>query len=88
MKLTVTTLSDEILTLDVSDDLELENFKALCECEFGVPAAQMVIMFEGRPLLEAKKSLKDYGLKDSDVILMQHIVQQQNTQPQAQSQSK
>ncbi|CAM1324745.1 DDI2 (predicted) [Pycnogonum litorale] len=78
MKLTVTSLSDDILTLDVSEDLELENFKALCESETGIPASQMAILYEGRPLTDPKKKLSDYGLKDNDVILMQHLVQPQN----------
>lgn len=50
MKVTVTTLSDDIFTLEVGDDLELENFKALCELETGVPAHEMWLLLNGRPL--------------------------------------
>ncbi|KAG1714251.1 Protein DDI1 2 [Nymphon striatum] len=85
MKLTVTTLTEDLLTLDVSDDLELENFKALCECETGIATNDMVILFEGRPLLDSKKSLKDYGLKDNDVVLMQTIPAQNQTNPTSRS---
>lgn len=52
MKLTVTTMSDEIFVFDVSDDLELENFKVLCELESAIPARELLLIFNGRPLLD------------------------------------
>ncbi|KAH7959769.1 hypothetical protein HPB49_013696 [Dermacentor silvarum] len=57
MKLTVTTLSGELYMLDVGAEMELEGLKALCEFESGVPAREMVLMHEGRPLLDEKRSL-------------------------------
>ncbi|XP_034952642.1 protein DDI1 homolog 2 [Chelonus insularis] len=75
MKVTVTTLGDDIFVLDVSEDLELENFKAFCEIECGVPAPEISIAFNGRPLMEEKKSLKDHGIRDGDVVILQHIHQ-------------
>lgn len=75
MKVTVTTLSDEIFVLDVSEDLELENFKAFCEVESGFPAPEIVIAFNGRPLMDDKKSLKDHGIQDGDAVILQHMLQ-------------
>ncbi|KZC08847.1 PREDICTED: protein DDI1 homolog 2 [Dufourea novaeangliae] len=75
MKVTVTTLSDDIFVLDVSEDLELENFKAFCEIETGVPAHEIVIAFNGRPLMDDKKSLKDLGIRDGDAVILQHMHQ-------------
>lgn len=75
MKVTVTTLSDYIFVLDVSEDLELENFKAFCEVESGFPAPEIVIAFNGRPLMDDKKSLKEHGIKDGDVVILQHMLQ-------------
>lgn len=75
MKVTVTTLGDDIFVLDVSEELELENFKAFCEIESGVPAHEIVIAFNGRPLMDDKKSLKDHGIRDGDVIILQHMHQ-------------
>lgn len=75
MKVTVTTLSDYIFVLDVSEDLELENFKAFCEVESGFPAPEIVIAFNGRPLMDENKSLKEYGIKDGDVVTLQHMLQ-------------
>jgi len=73
MKVTVTTLSDEIFSLDVSEDLELENFKAFCEIETGVTARELMVLHEGRPLLEEKKTLKQHGIKEGDVVLLQQM---------------
>ena len=74
MKISVTTLTDILITIDVSPDMELENFKALCECEVGLSAAEMVITHEGRPLLDNKKDLATYGIKEGDVLLIQQML--------------
>ncbi|XP_049822879.1 protein DDI1 homolog 2 isoform X3 [Aethina tumida] len=73
MKVTVTTLTDVIFVLDVSEDLELENFKAFCEIESGFPAGEIAIVFNGMPLLDNKKSLKDHGVQDGDAVILQHM---------------
>lgn len=75
MKITVTTLSDEIFVLDVSEDLELENFKAFCEVESGVTAGDILIVHEGKPLLDNKLSMKTHGIKDGDVVILQSMGQ-------------
>lgn len=71
MRITVTTLSDEIFNLDVSEDLELENFKAFCEVESGIPAVEISLIFNGNVLDDNAKSLKSYGLKEGDMIVIQ-----------------
>ncbi|KAJ8951907.1 hypothetical protein NQ318_019886 [Aromia moschata] len=73
MKVTVTTLTDFIFVLDVSEDLELENFKAFCEIESGFPASEIVIAFNGMPLMDNKKSLKELGIRDGDAVILQHM---------------
>lgn len=77
MKVTVT-LEDQIFNLDVSDDLELENFRALLEFESGVPASQMLLFHNGAQLQDLKKTLSSYGVKEGDLILLQL----QRTEPQ------
>lgn len=74
MKLTVTTLSGELYMLDVGAEMELEGLKALCEFESGVPAREMVLMHEGRPLLDDKRSLRAHAIKEGDVLLIQHLM--------------
>ena len=62
--------------MDVPEDLELENFKAFCEAESGMKATDMIILFNGSPLLDDKKSLKDYGVKNNDMLVMERIRKQ------------
>ncbi|XP_027197426.1 DNA damage inducible 1 homolog rngo [Dermatophagoides pteronyssinus] len=70
MKLTITTLSDLIIHLDVSGDMELENFKALCSLETNIDATNMSIFFNGKPLQESNKTLSFYGVQDGDMLLV------------------
>ncbi|CAH1239553.1 DDI2 [Branchiostoma lanceolatum] len=85
MKLTVYTLDDNMFTLDVAAELELENFKALCEFECGgIPAREIAILNNGVPLRDDKKTLGAFGLKDGDVVVLQRMRNQQQTAPQAQ----
>ncbi|KAB0798649.1 hypothetical protein PPYR_09645 [Photinus pyralis] len=74
MKVSVSTMADYVFTLDVSEDLELENFKAFCEVESGFPSHEILISFNGMPLLDEKKSLKQYGIRDGDMVAMQHML--------------
>lgn len=73
MQVTVTTLGELTFTINVAPDLELENFKAFCEVESGCPYAEMLIVYNGRPLDNDKKSLKDYGVQDGDVVILQRL---------------
>lgn len=70
MKLTVTTSDDNIFTIDVASDMELENFMALCEVESGVPMAQILLTHDGRPLDDTSKAIAAYGINDGDVLLL------------------
>ncbi|XP_055589812.1 protein DDI1 homolog 2 isoform X2 [Uranotaenia lowii] len=88
MLVTVTTAADFTFPLEVSDDLELENFKALCEIESGFPAKEIVLTFRGKRLTEDKKTLTEHGIHDGDMVLLQHISEvasQQTTQSRSQS---
>lgn len=89
MKLTIATLDDHILNIEVSEDLELENLKAQCEFELSIPSANMVFTWNGRPLHDNKKTLKEYGVQDGDMLLLQqlHPATAQN-RPQASSSGK
>jgi len=76
MKVTVATLSDTVFTLDVSEDLEIENFKAFCEVESGIPSSEIGLLFNGIPMLDLKKSLKDYGVSEGDMVMMDRMRRQ------------
>ncbi|XP_023248174.1 protein DDI1 homolog 2 isoform X2 [Copidosoma floridanum] len=73
MKVTVTTLNDEIFILDINEDLELENFKALCESESGIPAHEILILFNGQPLLDLDVTIGQYKICDGDAVILQRI---------------
>lgn len=74
--MTVATLSDTVFTLDVSEDLEIENFKAFCEVESGIPSAEIGLLYNGIPMLDLKKSLKDYGVAEGDMVMMDRMRRQ------------
>lgn len=79
--MTVATLSDTVFTLDVSDDLEIENFKAFCEVESGIPSSEIALLFNGIPLTDNTKSLKDYGITDGDMLMMDRVRQSRVAAP-------
>lgn len=70
MKLTITTFRDDLFTLEVPKDIELENFKAYCEVESGLPAAHIALMWNGNPLTDDKKSIDQYGIADGDMLFL------------------
>lgn len=45
MKITVATLTELTFQLEVPDDLELENFKAFCEIESGIPGESEISLY-------------------------------------------
>lgn len=75
MKISATTLAGDTFELDVADDLELENFKAFCEMESGIPSAQIIVTLDGRDLVDDKLSLKDHGIKNGDLVLLKQVRQ-------------
>ena len=81
MRITVTTPSDDIFNLDVSEDLELENFKAFCEVESGIAALEIAVLHQGKSLEDGSKSLKQLGLKDGDVVVIQRKQSSNRTVP-------
>ncbi|OQV23903.1 Protein DDI1-like protein 2 [Hypsibius exemplaris] len=70
MRITFTTPNGEMVTLDLAEDMELENVKALCEYDLKIPAINMVISVNGQALTDDKKTLTAVGLKDGDVVLV------------------
>ena len=89
MQITVTTLSGDVFPLEVPEDLELENFKAFCEAESGIASQEMIILFNGKPLLDDKKTLKEYNVKNGDMVVMEKVRKDQpKRSPSASSQGR
>ncbi|XP_054705566.1 protein DDI1 homolog 2 isoform X1 [Grus americana] len=62
--------SELTFSLQVDADFELQNFRALCELESGIPAAESQIVYAEQPLTDNNRSLASYGLKDGDVVIL------------------
>ncbi|XP_069466424.1 protein DDI1 homolog 2-like isoform X2 [Ambystoma mexicanum] len=62
--------SELTFSLEVDPDFELQNFRALCELESGVPARESMIIYAEQPLTDNQRSLSSYGLKDGDVVVL------------------
>lgn len=73
MKITVTAHDDHLFALDVSEDLELINFKALCEVETGIPLQQIGLTHNGQLLVDDFVTMKNSGVRDGDVIIIQRV---------------
>ncbi|XP_032594535.1 protein DDI1 homolog 2 [Drosophila grimshawi] len=71
MKITVTTTDDKIFCIDVAEDLELEVLKTICANEIGAEVSLIMVLFNGRELTNDKQTLKDFGMRDSDCIVLE-----------------
>ncbi|XP_070815164.1 protein DDI1 homolog 2 isoform X1 [Chaetodon trifascialis] len=56
--------------LDVSPELELRDFVALCELESGIPAGEIQITYVEQHLKDPTRALGTYGVKDGDVVVL------------------
>ncbi len=74
MKLTVTSASGDVFPIEIQEDMELENFLALCQAEIsslaGFSVENLCIVSKGIVISDLKKSLKDCGLNDNDLIIV------------------
>ncbi|XP_072540601.1 protein DDI1 homolog 2-like [Salminus brasiliensis] len=62
--------SESTFALEVSPELELRDFLALCELESGIPAGEIQISYAEQPLRDLTRALGNYGLKDGDVVVL------------------
>ena len=69
MRITITNEHGAMYNLEVSDDMDLGSFKALCEVETMIPSAQISLLFEGKELLDDAKPLNQFTIKDGEVLL-------------------
>lgn len=49
------------------------SMKLLFLCTFCLLASEIVILYNNHPLTDEKKTLNSYGLKDGDLVTLQHI---------------
>ncbi|RVE73464.1 hypothetical protein OJAV_G00047040 [Oryzias javanicus] len=61
---------ESTFALEVSPELELRDFVALCELESGIPAGEIQITYVEQPLKDPTRALGNYGVKDGDVVVL------------------
>ena len=69
MKISVS-YEDNLYPLDISDDSEIEILKTVLELESGVRVSEFAIYYNGVQMREIKKTLKYYGVKNGDILVM------------------
>lgn len=79
MKLTITNAEGDIFTLEVPGDIEIENLKAYCEVESGIPSSEIDLLYNGALLNESKKTAEQYGLSDGEMLFLQRTQQPVST---------
>ena len=60
----------------LNDSDQCSFLQAFCEVESGIPSAEIGLLFNGVPLTDNTKTLKDFGIKDGDMVIMDRIRQQ------------
>lgn len=89
MKLTISSsLDGSVYPVEVADDMEIMNVKALLEAETGVPAEQMQLSHGATLLDDGSRTLADYGVAYDGLVQMkvvqpsrQPVAPPQNVQP-------
>uniref|UniRef100_A0A7N0VEP9 Ubiquitin-like domain-containing protein n=1 Tax=Kalanchoe fedtschenkoi TaxID=63787 RepID=A0A7N0VEP9_KALFE len=69
MRITVMTVDEQIISLDVDRDESVENVKALLEVETRIPLQRQQLLYNGKEMRNAEK-LSGLGVKDDDLIMM------------------
>lgn len=69
MKITVMTVNEQFITLDVDRDESVENVKALLEVETSVSLHQQQLQFNGKEMKNSDR-LSSIGVGDGDMLMM------------------
>ncbi|XP_011015645.1 PREDICTED: DNA damage-inducible protein 1-like [Populus euphratica] len=69
MRITVMTIGEQIISLEVDPHESVENVKALLEVETQVPLQQQQLLYNGREMKNNDK-LSALGVKDEDLVMM------------------
>ncbi|CUM53355.1 DNA damage-inducible protein 1 [Debaryomyces fabryi] len=71
MRLTISNeLSNQILSVDISESMTLEDFQAYIQAEFDISPQDQALKHNGKPLSGSNKSLEDLGLSNDDLVLL------------------
>jgi len=70
MRLAITSENGDYHSLDIDQSLTLQDLKSIAEVELKIPAANQVIIHNGKPLKEDKATLSDCGIVQDDILLI------------------
>ena len=71
MRLTISNeLNNQILSVDISESMTLEDFQAYIQAEFDISPQDQSLKHNGKPLSGSDKSLEDLGLNNDDLVLL------------------
>lgn len=71
MRLTISNeLNNQILSVDISESMTLEDFQAYIQAEFDISPQDQTLKHNGKPLSGSDKSLEDLGLNNDDLVLL------------------
>lgn len=70
--LTILDAEGNAVPFDVSVSIEIENLKALVEADLGIPTEQQAIHFQGKELVQGQETLESHGVKEGDLLLVNH----------------
>jgi DNA damage-inducible protein 1 len=64
-------LGEQVFPLEVAEDTEIRDIRALCEFETSIPASDIALIWHGQVLRNPTKTLKNYGVTNDDLILLE-----------------
>lgn len=71
MKLTISNeVNNQILSVDISESMTLEDFQAYLQAEFDVAPKDQVLKHNAKTLHGSSKSLQELGLNNDDLIIL------------------
>mmetsp|Transcript_7792 Transcript_7792/g.14729 ORF Transcript_7792/g.14729 Transcript_7792/m.14729 type:complete len:413 (-) Transcript_7792:107-1345(-) len=76
MQITITTVDDRIVSLDLEESETIENLKAILEVETTMPIQQQRLLFNGKDLLNGADTLASAGVKNGDLLILVPAQQQ------------
>lgn len=73
MKVTLTSNTGGVFSLEVGAELTVRDLQALAEIETGIEQSEMLLVHNMAPLLDPLRMLGDCGLEEGDVIVVSRI---------------
>ena len=73
MQITVTASNGGVYPLDVSEDLQIMDLKALLEMETGIITEQMLLIFKMASLNDDQATLKECNIQEGDILVVTKV---------------